>query len=200
VTAASVYLVRHGTHDLVAKTLCGRIEGVGLGEAGRTEARAVAKRLSGASLKAVYSSPLERTQETAAIIGEACDLPVIPEDALIEIDFGGWSGRAFAELDEDPMWRRWNGDRGRACTPAGDSMAQVQLRLAAWLQSIGERHAGESVVAVSHADVIKSGVAHVLGLPLHFYDRFDISPGSITTLRVASEGMKVTALNEVPHG
>ncbi|TBN51888.1 histidine phosphatase family protein [Hansschlegelia quercus] len=196
---ATIHLVRHGTHDLVAKTLCGRREGVGLGEAGRSEARAVAKRLAGASLTAVYSSPLERTQETAAIIGEACALPVIVEDALIEIDFGAWAGLTFSELDQDPSWREWNADRGRAAVPGGESMAHAQLRVATWLRTIGQRHAGESVAAVSHGDVIKSGVAHILGLPLHFYDRFDIAPGSITTLHIGGEGMKVSALNEVAH-
>jgi probable phosphoglycerate mutase len=195
----TVYLVRHGTHDLVAQTLCGRREGVSLGEAGRKEARAVGERLAKASLAAVYSSPLERTRETAAIIGEACGLPAVVDDALIEIDFGAWSGRTFAELDEDASWGRWNRDRGRTVTPAGDSMAQAQLRLASWLRTIGERHPSGSVAAVSHSDVIKSAAAHVLGLPLHFYDRFDINPGSITTIQIDDWGMKIAALNEVPH-
>jgi probable phosphoglycerate mutase len=56
------------------------------------------------------------------------------------------------------------------------------------------------VVGVSHADVIKAAVALTLGLSMRFHDRFEISPGSITTLAAGSDGLRLLALNEVPHG
>jgi probable phosphoglycerate mutase len=200
VTDATIFLVRHGAHDLVDKRLCGRMPGVGLGETGREQARALGRRLAQSRLSAVYSSPMQRARETAAFVGEACGLPVTLDDAIDEIDFGAWSGRAFSELDGQPDWRRWNEDRGRKRPPGGESMAEVQARVARWLEGVMGRHPGQAVAAVSHADVIKAAVAHALGLPIHFHDRFEISPGSATTLVATGAGLKVWAVNEVRHG
>lgn len=199
-TITTIYLIRHGTHDLVEATLCGRQEGVSLSQAGRDQAGALGRRLAAAALSAVYASPTTRARETAAVIAEACGVPVTLDEALQEIDFGAWTGLSFAELDGRPDWRRWNEDRGRSHAPGGESMMDVQRRVGEWLARTGAGHAGEAVAAVSHGDVIKSGVAYALGLPLHFYDRFDVSPGSMTTLRAIEQRFKVVTVNEVPHG
>jgi broad specificity phosphatase PhoE len=200
VTAVTILMMRHAVHDLVDRTLCGRTEGVGLGETGRSQAAALAARLSKAGLAALYSSPIQRARETAAGIAGACGLEVVTDDALTEIDFGDWTGKPFDELDADSAWRRWNGDRGRERPPAGESMLEAQNRISGFLDGARSRHLGQTIAAVSHGDVIKAAVAHVLGLPLQFHDRFDISPASITTLVAWTGGAKILSLNEVSHG
>jgi probable phosphoglycerate mutase len=79
-------------------------------------------------------------------------------------------------------------------------MLEAQARIARWLHAAAKRHRGEAIAAVSHADVIKAGVAHVLGLSLHFYDRFEIAPGSSTTIVATEGGLRLITLNEAPHG
>ena len=56
----------------------------------------------------------------------------------------------------------------------------------------------EAIVAVSHADVIKSVVALTLGLSMRAHDRFEVSPGSITTLTADAGGLRLHAINEAP--
>ncbi|MBA4808512.1 histidine phosphatase family protein [Brevundimonas sp.] len=192
-----VHLVRHGSHDLVSRQLCGRAAGVELGEVGLRQSRAVARVLSRPDR--VLTSPLERTRQTAAIIAAAHDRPLEEEQALNEIDFGDWTGRAFTELDPLPEWRRWNAQRDQARAPNGESMLEVQTRLSRWLETLWATEAG-TVAAVSHADVIKSVVALVLGLSIGRHDRFEVSPGSITTVEASADGLKLLRLNEVPHG
>jgi probable phosphoglycerate mutase len=79
-------------------------------------------------------------------------------------------------------------------------MAEVQARVARWLEGAARRHPGQAVAAVSHGDIIKAAVAYALGLPIQFHDRFEISPGSATTLIATGAGLKVWAVNEVRHG
>ena len=50
---------------------------------------------------------------------------------------------------------------------------------------------------MSHADVIKASVSHVLGLPIDAWPRFDIAPASVTTFVVGDWGAKMITLNEV---
>ena len=58
-------LIRHGTNDWVHGRLAGWTPGVHLNEEGRRQAMALATRLAILPIDAVYSSPLERTVETA---------------------------------------------------------------------------------------------------------------------------------------
>jgi broad specificity phosphatase PhoE len=192
-----IHLIRHGTHDLVSRRLCGRAPGVGLGEAGRRQAKALARAITNPSR--VVTSPVERARQTAVVIAAAHARPLEEEEALNEIDFGAWTGRDFAELDPLPEWRRWNARRDQARPPDGESMLDVQIRLSRWLETLSTTDAG-TVAAVSHADVIKSVVALTLGLSLQAHDRFEVSPGSVTTVSATPDGLTLLGLNEVPHG
>jgi broad specificity phosphatase PhoE len=191
-------LIRHAAHDDVGLYLAGRMEGVKLGAAGLAQANRLAERLSGERIDAVFSSPRERTRQTAGAIAVACEVgPVSVCEDLDEVDFGEWSGRTFDELNRDLAWRHWNDDRQKARTPTGESMAGVQLRMLRRMERCCSAHAGDSVVLVSHADVIKTAVCHVLGLTLDNCFRFDIDPASVTTLVMGDWGAKLLKLNDV---
>lgn len=193
----TVYLVRHGVHDQLGGRLCGRTPGVLMGEAGLAQADAVAGRLADRAIETVYTSPMERTRQTAEPIARACGAPLVEEPALNEINFGDWNGAAFADLDHRADWRRWNADRDQARAPRGETMLEVQLRLSRWLEDVAQGGA-DAIVAVSHADVIKSVVALTLGLSMRSHDRFEVSPGSITTVGVNEWGLRLWGLNEAP--
>lgn len=194
-----VFLVRHGVHDQLQGRLCGRTPGVLIGEAGLAQADAAGRRLAGEGVELVQTSPLERTRQTAERVAHACGVQLRIEEALMEIDFGDWNGRTFASLEPDPSWRVWNSERDVARPPSGETMLEVQGRLAAWLERV-VRSGARAVAAVSHADVIKAAVGLATGLSMRFHDRFEISPGSITTLVAHPGGLKLHTLNEVPHG
>ena len=190
-----VHLVRHGVHDQLQGRLCGRTPGILMGAAGLAEARRLADHFGGhAKIDAVFASPMERTVQTAEPIARACGLPLTVEPALIEIDFGAWNGRLFAELDTDERWQRWNSERDQVRPPGGETMLEVQERLARWLEALPAGGSAE-VVAVSHADVIKAAVALTLGLSLRAHDRFEIAPASISVLRVEPGRLRLIGLN-----
>ncbi|MDY6922518.1 MAG: histidine phosphatase family protein [Pseudomonadota bacterium] len=195
----TLFLVRHGVHDQLRGRLCGRSPGVLLAEAGLAQAEAAGRRLAGEGVELVLTSPLERTRQTAERVARACDVPMELEESLMEIDFGDWNGRTFDSLEAEPAWQTWNRERDTARPPSGESMAQVQARLTEWLDRLARTGAG-AVAAVSHADVIKAAVGLASGLSMRFHDRFEISPGSITTLVLGEGFVKLHALNEVPHG
>src|SRR5215203_6843088 len=121
---ATIFLVRHAAHDRVDRVLCGRMPGVGLGEAGRRQAEALARRFADAAVDAVWTSPLDRARETAEPIAGRLGLPVRTSDGLAEIDFGAWTGLPFDALRDDPRWRRWNEARGSERPPPGESMGE----------------------------------------------------------------------------
>jgi broad specificity phosphatase PhoE len=193
------FLLRHAAHDNVGGYLVGRMPGIRLGPAGRAQAERLALRMQREQFAAVHSSPRERTQETAAAVAAARGIErVVIEPELDEVDFGeSWQGRDFKTLDQDPEWRRWNAVRSMARTPGGERMIDVQCRAMGLMERLATRYAGAALALVSHSDVIKAVVSHVLGLPIDAWSRFEVAPASITTVVTGEWGAKLLTLNEV---
>jgi broad specificity phosphatase PhoE len=190
--AATLILLRHAAHVQLDRVLSGRTPGVPLSDAGRLQAARFAERLAGEGLTAIHASPLDRTQETAAAIARATGLPVETVPALVELDFGDWTGTPLDALG-GAEWDRWNHERDTARPPNGESMAEAQARIVAHLERAAS--SGGTVALVTHADMIRAAVCHVLGLPLQAYWRFDVSPASMTTLVWEHWGGRLISLN-----
>ena len=195
-----VLLIRHGENEYVKKgRLAGRLPGVHLNEKGSQQAQLLAEKLRGAPVKAVYSSPLERTMETAAPIAAALELTVIPQESLVEVDFGDWENKTLKSLRRRKLWKIVQGAPSRLRFPGGESFAEAQLRVAQGLQELcGSHEAKDLLICVSHSDVIKLAVAFFIGLPLDQFQRLHVSPASITTLMIGPDHSGLMALNFDP--
>ncbi|MFD1611612.1 histidine phosphatase family protein [Sphingomonas tabacisoli] len=187
-----VHLIRHGSHQEVGKVLSGRSE-IALDETGRTDADNVVELLADLPIVSLHSSPRRRAWETSLPLARSRGLDVRRANALDEIDFGGFSGRAFATLDPDPDWRRWNGERATARCPGGETMGEAVARARAYLLSLPQ--AATPAVCVTHCDIIRGVVADQLGLGLDSLFRFDCDPGSLTTLTLDAGGTRLLTLN-----
>ena len=198
-TPATVALfVRHGVTATTGKVLPGRARGLHLAEGGRAQAAAVADRL--ARLKqvhAVYASPLERTRETAAAIGRRLELKVGTERGLLECDFGDWTGAELKTLAKLPEWSTVQRYPSGFRFPGGESFKEMQTRVTGTVARIRERHPGQTVVLVSHADPIKAAVADAAGTPLDLFQRLVISPCSVTAIAYGDAGPTVLSVNSV---
>jgi probable phosphoglycerate mutase len=193
------HLMRHGEHELGRRVLAGRMPGVGLSERGRAEIAAVAERLASEGIAALYSSPLQRTRESAEILGARLGLPVAFRDDLIELDFGEWTGATFDAIRGDPRWEPWRTQRSLAAIPGGETMREVQRRAVEAMLAISGSHRDEAIVAVSHGDVIRSVLVFALGMPLDLFGRLEVGLGSLSTIRLDADGIRVLAVNERPR-
>lgn len=193
-----LHLIRHGAHSEFGRLLSGRAGVPRLTARGRAQASSVAEWTRRARPVAVHASPRARTMETALIIASAHALGVHEVDALDEVDFGAWNGRSFAELADDPLWQHWNGSRSLARTPNGETMMEAVMRAIRHIEDIAHAHPGETILCVTHCDIIRGAIAHYLGLSLDNILRFDVDPGSISTVELGAQSVRVTRINEVP--
>lgn len=189
--AKSVLLARHGHHQEVGRVLSGRSD-ISLDRQGRAEAAALARLVASRGVTRIVSSPRARTRETAAVAAAALALPVEIAAGLDEVDFGEFTGRAFAALDRDADWQRWNAERATARCPGGETMGEAVARAVGFVAGCREG----VTLCVSHCDVIRGVVAHYLGLPMERIFSLGCDPGSVTTLALEGEGAMVVALNE----
>lgn len=196
--ATTVHFVRHGKTPTTGAVLPGRAKGLHLADEGRRQADAVAERLSGLKkVDAVYASPLERTRETAAPIAKKLGLRVTNERGLLECDFGDWTGRALKELAKLPEWSTVQRYPSGFRFPNGESFAEMQARITGAIGALVARHAGGTIVVVSHADPIKAAVASALGTHLDLFQRIVISPCSVTSVLYGAGGPAVLGVNSV---
>ena len=189
-------LIRHALCDPVGRAIAGRSPGVGLNAAGRAQAGALAARLAHRPLAAVYASPLARALETAAAVARPHALAPRPAPALVELDFGGWTGRSLDALAAEPGWAPFNTYRSGTRPPGGELALEAQARAVAGVLRLAEAHPdGEAcVAAVSHADVIKAVLGHLLGIPLDLQHRLEIAPASVSALALHPWGPRVLAI------
>jgi probable phosphoglycerate mutase len=188
-------LIRHADHALVGHTIVGRAPGVRLSPEGLEQAESLAERLAGSSIRALYSSPLERARATARPIGARLRLVVRIADELNEIDFGEWTQRTLADLNDREEWRRFNIFRSSSRIPGGEAMVEVQSRMLRLVARLSAGHPDQTVALISHGDVIKATLAHYLGVPLDLFQRIEISPASVSILRVGRYGPEVLLVN-----
>jgi broad specificity phosphatase PhoE len=191
------HLLRHGEPTVFGR-INGRLPGVGLSAKGRAEIAAVAGRLAAEKIDALYSSPLQRTRETAEIVAARLRLPIGLREDVIELDFGEWTGLTYDAVRADPRWRTWSEARSVAALPGGESMRAVQHRVVDALVDLEAQHRGGIVLIVSHGDVIRTALLFALGMPLDSYGRIEIAVASLSTLRVDGAGMRVLRLNQLP--
>jgi broad specificity phosphatase PhoE len=192
----TLFLVRHGAHDQVNRTLSARTPDVHLSADGRRQAEWAAERLSRESIAAIHASPRERAQETAEPIARRLGLPVTPDPDLEEFDAGDWTGRSFEDLASDPAWTHWNQFRSLARAPGGESALDVQARVARCALKLVGQHPGAGVALVAHAEPLRSLVLYALGLGIDAWSRIEIAPGSVSTLVMGEWGCRLHRLNE----
>jgi probable phosphoglycerate mutase len=191
-----ILFVRHGQTPSTGERLPGRAPGLHLSETGREQATAVAQRI--AELKrvdAVYTSPLERARETATPIAAARSLKPTVERRLLECDFGTWTGGELKKLAKQPEWRTIQSYPSGFRFPGGESFLEMQDRMVGTVERLVERHRGQVMVCVSHADPIKAAVAHAVGTHLDLFQRIVISTCSVTAVAYGLGGPVVLTVN-----
>lgn len=191
-----VLFVRHGQTPTTGASLPGRAPGLHLAEKGIAQAEAAAARIAELpAVAAVYASPMERTRETAAPIARARKLRVRQAKGLIECEFGDWTGRKLAQLRKLDAWRTVQRYPSGFRFPGGESFAEMQSRALAATHDLVAAHPGDTIVAVSHADVIKAVVAAATGTHLDLFQRIVVSPCSITAILYTPDGPLVLTVN-----
>lgn len=195
--AARLLLVRHGEVEEWARgRIYGRLD-PSLSEAGRAQARAVARLVAAERPVALHASPSRRAVESAAPVAEVTGLVAATDGRLREIEFGELEGLTFEEAERrDPAtWHAWMERPGQVRFPGGECWDDVRARAVEAGEAIAAANPGAPAVVVTHGGVIRALLAEALGLPAERTFRLEIGFGSLTILRREPFGWMVEAVN-----
>lgn len=192
------FFVRHAVTSHTGKKLSGWMEGIPLTEEGRDQAAAVADRLAEVPFKAVYSSPIDRTLETARAIAARHGLEVRTLRKLGEVEYGTWTNRPLKVLARTKLWTKVQGWPSAARFPEGETLREVQNRAVDEVDRLANEHPKDAICCVSHGDVIKLVLAHYMGVHIDLFQRIVVAPASISVLSVSDHGPAILSLNASP--
>jgi probable phosphoglycerate mutase len=195
----TILLIQHAINDFVRPaSWSGRQTCISATR--ESTAEALGSRLADAPIKYLYSSPLERTIETAkAICKHHPHLEIHQNYEFGEVRYGDWQGMKIASLLRRKMWSVVQEYPSRASFPNGETMRGVQVRAVNEVERLVSAHPREMVAVVTHADVIKMVLAHYLGTHLDNFQRIVVSPASISTLVLEHGRPFVATMNDVAH-
>lgn len=167
----TVYLARHGESDWNAERRWQGHADRPLTERGREQAEALAERLAGVQLDAVYASDLRRAWETADPVARSHGLDVVRVPDLREVHVGSWSGltRDECEARFPEAFARWR-DGGQGWDD-GETYDEMAERVVSALHRLAEKHPGGSILVVSHGGPIRAVHAHALGVDVATHRR-----------------------------
>lgn len=178
-----VLLIRHGENEYVTThKLAGRTPGVRLNDRGCRQAQALVGYLQQQPVDAIYSSPLDRCLETAEPFAAQRGLPVVVEPDVVEVDYGGWQGADLRELSKLPEWGQVQHYPSLFRFPGGETLREVQSRGVAAVERFRTAHPDQVVAVFSHGDIIRTLLAHYLGVPLDLFQRIAIATASVSVL------------------
>jgi broad specificity phosphatase PhoE len=146
----TVHVIRHGEVQNPDGILYGRLAGYHLSDRGRAQAQAVADALADDDIVLVVASPLERAQETAAVIAARHGLPVEIDPDLIE-SLNFFQGLRISPGDgawRDP--RVWWQLRNPIRPSWGEPYRDIAARMITAVDKARARAAGHGAVCVSH--------------------------------------------------
>jgi probable phosphomutase (TIGR03848 family) len=193
---ALILLIRHALTESTGKRLSGHTPGLHLSERGQQQADALAERLRGLPLAAIYTSPLERCAETAEAVARGRSVAVQPLPAFLEVDYGKWTGRPLAQLVRTSLWKRVQHAPSSVRFPDGETLEEVQARSVAALLDLAGRHSRAAVAVVTHAEVIRLAVAHFAGVHIDLFQRMIVHPASVSAVALGEGMPRIIRLND----
>lgn len=133
----------------------------------------------------ILSSPLLRCRAFAETLAGRHGLPLALDERLKEVGFGVWEGKSAAEIEQEApgTLARFKADPVNARPAGAEPLADFHARVAAALDDLLARYAGEHVLLVGHAGVMRMALAWALQIPLEHAYRIEVATATLTRLR-----------------
>jgi len=199
-----IYFIRHGETILTPDR---KFSGSGepnppLTMTGLAQAGLVAEEVMKLKPEILIASPLMRTAQTAEVIAEQLDLPIIFDEAWFECGFGSWDGLSIDEVARlYPIeYKAWLSSSSYA-PPEGESYDALGWRVDEAIDKLVAKYPGKRIVVVSHNGVIKQAIRLATdGSPESIF-HIDVSPCSISSISIwPSDGLRaLRSANEQGH-
>ena len=196
-----IILLRHGqAENNTKKILAGRSPGVNLTEEGIQQAEQAGKILKALNISKIYSSPIDRAIQTSEIITKQCDLEVILDDRLIELDMGKFTMMPYDEIfaKHGNVFLKFYEGSEEVSENGVETFARVEERVSKMVEYVVNEHKEKNVVLVTHMDPIKAMIGKVLSLKPEILFELIIANASLNIFNNNDQKFYLKAINALP--
>jgi probable phosphoglycerate mutase len=200
-SACTLIFVRHGVTDW---NRLRRFQGqtdIALNADGLDQAERTAAVLGTEKVAAVYSSDLLRTRQTAEPIARALGMPLVVEPGLRERSYGLLEGRTHDELrrDHPEVYQRWRAREPDFVPSGGESLRALHVRVERQIRLLAQKHAHQTVVAVTHGGVLDCIYRIAAGMPIEAPRSVELRNASLNRVFWNGQSFSVLSWGEVDH-
>lgn len=179
-----IYITRHGQTDWnVAKKVMGKHDEP-LNEEGRKQAKIVRDKLKDTKLDLIVSSPLLRAKETALIINEQRNIPMIYDDRISERDFGEFEGQMTKDFDFLEFWDYYQNTKYQRA----ENIQSFFQRVYDGIEDICTEHGDKDILIVTHGGT---------SIPLYCFFKSEIPTGSFIEKDIVLENCEVASYQKI---
>jgi len=199
--ATTVYLVRHGSVvGAETRRFIGHLD-VPLSPLGERQMAAVARRMAGVALDAVYASDLARTRRSAEILAAPHGLDIVAVPELREFAMGRWEGLTAEQIRglDAAAFTAWMADVAGYQFPEGESLSQLTGRAWPAFERIVDAHPDRSIAVVAHGGTNRMILCRALGLENQRLLALGQDYGCLSVLSRSGNRWTLSALND-DHG
>ena len=193
-----IIFLRHGqATNNTDRVLAGRTPGVSLTDKGQEQAKDAAKFLAEMNISTIYSSPIERAQNTAEIVAQHNMLDVVVDERLIELDMGKFTGMPYDEVfsNHGNVFMKFYSGELEIAHNGIETFSEVKRRVLSMVDHVVKHHPDKNVVLVTHMDPIKAMLSEVVMLsPKNLYELI-IANASLNIFREFEGNFAVSGLN-----
>ena len=192
--------MRHGqAKNNVERILAGRTSGYPLTELGITQADKISDFLKPFNISYIYSSPIERAEQTAKIVSKKLGLGYDIDERLTEIDMGNFSGMFYEEMfaKHGNIFLKFYEGHPIIEKNGIERFDSVTKRILDMIDHCTREHNSENILLVTHMDPIKSMISTVLkSSPESLYELI-IRNASLTILKKEQSNLSLVAINSM---
>jgi len=140
----------------------------------------------------IITSPLSRCAEFANELSERHQRTLKFEPHFKEIGFGDWEGKTAVEIQTEmpgALEAFWQ-DPISNCPPGAEPLIEFQKRIESAWDKLLAHHAGQKILVVCHAGVIRMSMQYILGIPLAHVFRINVANAGLTRVQIDLDGEK----------
>jgi broad specificity phosphatase PhoE len=196
-----VYLVRHGQTEWNKELKFRGRSDIPLNEEGRREAAAIADALKEKDIRAIYTSPLRRSIETAQPVADFFHLEIVTVRELIDICYGDWEGLAYDEVKRRyaDTYNMWEQCPDMVQFPNGETLDEVGERSFFAFKGIVKKNPGRSILIIPHRVINKVLLCALLDLNNSQFWKVKQDTGCINLIEYSDQKVVLVKMNDTCH-
>ncbi|MFW0837537.1 MAG: histidine phosphatase family protein [Candidatus Komeilibacteria bacterium] len=189
-----IYLIRHGHPDYTQKNIVGD-KAMPLSKLGQQQSRLLRKRLLKVDPQIIYSSNLQRAQETAAIATRDFHHRININKNLNEFDWTEWQKIKYFNVQENNRHRTMHSYRR-----LDKQLDKVQTKMRRELAKLWRRHRNKKIAVFCHGNMIRAMLTSIINADVIGFLSMEIYESSVSKVAIDKDGfIKVNYINSIRH-